>query len=105
MDGMDARLQRWFMPWRWNRWAWAMCLLLVPPFYVASAGPVFGLYIQRMLPDPVERAAIFIYAPLHRMDITFGPFDSALGRYEAWWADRIEDCLNHRSNSDGSSLP
>jgi hypothetical protein len=85
MAGMDARIQRWFMPWRWNRrWRLSVLLLIVSMAYLTSVGPAIWLHDRQRLPQWASGPIRILYSPLGLLVFTGWDF-GVLKRYVEWW--------------------
>ena len=69
MNAMNSRIQRWFMPWTWNRWSWAILLPFVLLAYFLSAVPVLRVAHQgRLLDREIFQLISKAYLPIWIVD-------------------------------------
>ena len=88
----QRRLVRKLTPWRrrWRRRALWILLLFLPLQYVASIGPVNGLYARGFMSESFVDAWIRpIYAPLNALGQHVPAFESVVEWYMEFWEPRV----------------
>lgn len=83
---MKSSTQRWFMPWRWNRWTW----VVLPPFallaYFLSAVPALRLSSQGLQFGSEFQYICRFYAPVWMIDAHSIEVATVID-----WEDRVMD--------------
>jgi hypothetical protein len=91
MGGMERRNREplvWFMPWRWNRWIWAMLLPWALLVYFLSAVPVLRFCGEKMALGSNFELIRLAYRPIWIIDVHCGPAAALID-----WEDRAMDRL------------
>lgn len=90
---MKTSTQRWFMPWRWSRWTWAMLLALVLPVYFLSAVPALRLVAQYPALWHRHQMLSLAYRPIWKIDAR-----SKVAAAVIDWEDRLMDRIQGKES-------